>query len=343
MNWKFWERREYTDAVIDHLTDRATGDTTPARITATAALETAVGLISRAFASATVEADDHIKTILTPEVMATIGRGLVRNGELLYRISVDDGLMIQPAVGYEISGGPDPRSWQYSLHIAGPSDTVLVENLMSESVIHLRYACDPGRPWRGLSPLGIANLTGRLSAAATQALGDEVQGPRAQIIGIPTDGDDVTVRTLKNDIRTARGNALLMEAGDWDVQGSQNHASYEPKRLGANPPASLVNLHDSVRNEVLGCCGVPPILYGNAGQAAGLREAYRLLLHSTVAPLGMLVAVELSAKLDTQIKFDWSELRAGDMAGAARAFQSLVGGGMAVERAASLSGLMASE
>ena len=61
----------------------------------------------------------------------------------------------------------------------------------------------------------------------------------------------------------------------------------------------------------------------------------------TVAPLGRIIETELRAKLDDpEIALDWSELRAADIASRDRAFQSMVGGGMELDRAAALSGLL---
>ena len=45
-------------------------------------------------------------------------------------------------------------------------------------------------------------------------------------------------------------------------------------------------------------------------------------------------------KLDDPVVLDWQELRARDISGRARAFQSMVGGGMDIAKAAALSGLM---
>ena len=62
-----------------------------------------------------------------------------------------------------------------------------------------------------------------------------------------------------------------------------------------------------------------------------------------IAPLGRIVAHELSMKLESPITLDWQELRAGDISGRARAFQSMVGAGMDPSKAAALSGLMVTE
>ena len=78
-------------------------------------------------------------------------------------------------------------------------------------------------------------------------------------------------------------------------------------------------------------------------QGTAQREAYRQFLFGTVAPLGRMVASELSVKLNTPIRLDWEELRASDIAGRARAFGTMVTGGMDLDKAAALSGLLTAE
>lgn len=72
-------------------------------------------------------------------------------------------------------------------------------------------------------------------------------------------------------------------------------------------------------------------------------EAYRRWCALLVQPLGKLLASELSAKLEAEIDLDFSGLYAHDLAGRARAFQSMVGGGIDTAKAAALSGLMERE
>ena len=74
-----------------------------------------------------------------------------------------------------------------------------------------------------------------------------------------------------------------------------------------------------------------------------MREAWRLALFSVLAPLGRLVESELQQKLDDQVSLSWQELRASDLSGRARAFQSMVGGGMAIAEAVAVAGLMVQE
>ena len=66
-------------------------------------------------------------------------------------------------------------------------------------------------------------------------------------------------------------------------------------------------------------------------------------MHATIAPLGRIVGEELTRKFETDVSLSFDSLFAADLAGRARAFQSLVGGGMDVSKAAALAGLLEAE
>ena len=72
------------------------------------------------------------------------------------------------------------------------------------------------------------------------------------------------------------------------------------------------------------------------------REALRQFHLGTVRPLAHLLETELTMKLETAVvlKFDAYAL---DMAGRAQSFKNLVAGGMEIERALGISGLMQEE
>ena len=74
------------------------------------------------------------------------------------------------------------------------------------------------------------------------------------------------------------------------------------------------------------------------------REAFRRRFLTTAAqPVADLVAEELTAKLAVPVRFGFEGLYAHDLAGRAAAFQKLVGGGMALEKALAISGLAVPE
>ena len=331
-----------SDRIIQFALSQAQGNTATAQASAVGALEAASGFLGRAFSSADVVATGAAVDVLSPACLGLIGRQLIRRGELVLLVSTEGGrLSLLPASSYSVTGGPDPESWRYEVTIGGPSETLTHYGVPSAGVIHVRYAVDPADPWRGVGPLQVAALAGRLSAETSAALADESSGPRGSFLSVPIGGDSPAVSALKKDIRAAKGDLLLGKGGSWD-QGPEgmNSANYRAQRFGANPPASMVDLADLASREVLSACGVPAVLFSDRGDGSALRESYRRVLHTTVAPLGKLVARELSDKLETAVAFDWQELRAGDIASRARAFGTLVKGGMALEQAAALSGLL---
>lgn len=332
------ESDSYTDAIVQAILQRAGAQAVETG--ATAALEAVSGLCGRAFASADVTARPGVLQALTPAMLAMIGRALIRRGEFLALIDTRSGrLDLAPAYTATVAGGPNPETWSYELTLGGPGDSETYKNLPADAVVHIRYAVDPERPWRGVGPIQAAAIAGRLSAEVSTALANEASGPVANLIPTPTDGDDPTVEELRTDLRTAKGEAMLLEGGDWGGAPSGGVASWKPNRLGANPPASLVELAALASEEVYAACGVNPAVF-KASQGTAGREAYRQVLHGLIAPVGKLAAAELTDKLAGPVTLDWSELRAGDIAGRARAFQSMVGAGMDASKAAALAGLM---
>ena len=179
-----------------------------------------------------------------------------------------------------------------------------------------------------------------------QALADEASGPRGMLLPTPIDGADPTIAALKADIRSLRGKVALVEStsSGWAADGAQQRpkGDWESRRLGAAPGAALIAQAEMASREVYSACGIPLSVVTDA-EGTGQREGFRRLLHSTIMPLGRIVSEELSLKFEVDISLGFDSLFAADLSGRARAFQSLVNGGMAVEKAASLAGLMQSE
>ena len=275
-----------------------------------------------------------------PGVLELVGRSLIRRGELVFLIDTTAGkLRLIPAETHDVTGGPFPDEWEYRLTLSGPSRTATYDVVPAASVLHFRYAVDPSRPWRGNGPVQVAALAGKLSASTVKALADEAGGPVGRLLGIPVDGGDATVQALKEDIANAKGRTAIIEAGDWANSGGDSKVDLQTQRFGAEPPASLVQLVTIASQEVYSACGLNQALWGGS-QAAAVREAWRLCLFGVLSPLGRLVEAELQDKLEDSVTLSWQELRASDLSGRARAFQSMVGGGMAVAEAVSVAGLM---
>ena len=166
---------------------------------------------------------------------------------------------------------------------------------------------------------------------------------------IPQDGGDGgesdTLASLKSDLRDARGRTLLVPttAEGWgEGMAAAPRQDWQQKRIGADPPVSFEKIRGSVGETILACCGVPVEL-AELGQGTAAREAWRRFLHATIDPLGKLIAEELSEKFEFPVSLNFDTLMASDISGRARAFQSMVGGGMDVTKAGMLSGLMIEE
>ena len=345
MSWWPWSRRPetragYADILLSTLASRA--DSPDPLPTATGALEAAAGFVSRAFMSAEIEAAPAFAAPLTPDCLALIGRCLVRTGEIVLLIDMRDGdLMLLPAQTHDVTGGADPRTWRYTMTLPGPSEIRTV-TAPAEAVVHIQYARDVSRPWAGFGPVQQAALAGRLSAATAKALADESGMPTGGFLPLPIPGDDPTTTKLKQDIATLAGEIATVEAGNWGGAAGGGMASWKVERVGADPPAALVELATVATGEIYSACGLSPSLFGD-GDGTAQRESYRRALFTVIAPLGRIVSAELSRKFETDVRLNWTELRASDVSGRARAFQSLVGGGMGVAEAAALAGLVVAD
>ena len=161
--------------------------------------------------------------------------------------------------------------------------------------------------------------------------------------GDSSEGDSLV--NLKKDLREARGRTLLVPttAEGWgESMAAAPRQDWQQKRIGANPPEALEKIRGSVGETILACCGVPVEL-AEPEQGTTAREAWRRFLHATIDPLGKLVSEELTEKFEFPVSLSFDTLMVSDISGRARAFQSMVGGGMDVTKAAALSGLMTEE
>ena len=345
---RFWpfgrtENRAYSDTVTEALLNAASGEGLAPQAEAIGAVEAAAGLWSRAFASASVTPSSAATRALTPSVMASIGRGLAIRGDVLLSIDVMDGMdgmALTQASHWKVRGGTRPESWTYLAEFPTPGG-VRKRTLPAESVIHLRYATRPAKPWAGVSPLGMARETRALAGWIEKRLAQETSATTGYVVTVPDGASDGNVTNLANELKALAGRLFVAETTShgWGAgqQAAPRRADYETVRLGANPPDSLGKLRSDVKADIFGAYGIPSSVHGTGGSA---RESYRQFLSSTIQPLSKLVLQELSEKLDTSnLAFDFTEMRAADIASRARAYSQLVGAGMDAAKASQVTGL----
>ena len=185
--------------------------------------------MSRCFALADVSGPANLTAAVTPACLSLIGRSLVRAGEVVMVIDVDarGAVRLHPVSYWDVQGDVDPETWRYRCNLPAPSSTV---TRMIDS------------------PLESATLAGKLSAETAAALGDEASMPRGALLPLPMDGEDPTLTALKADLRTLAGQIATVESVRSMHAGAAANApagDWETKRIGADPPAALVKLHDS--------------------------------------------------------------------------------------------------
>ena len=349
--WQHRERRDsdgdFSDAVVRLIEAQAAG--TAADASSTAAVEAASGALSRAFASAEVVGAPWVQDAVSPGVLAQMGRDLIRSGDSMHviRMGADGTVHLIPASSWHWEGNHDPTSWTVRATCYGPS-TSTTWNLPASAVVFMRWGGTPGQPYIGTGPLSWAHTTARLQSETERSLADEAQGPLAQLLAIPSDGgndgDGDPLKLLKADIAGARGKALLLEtsaAGWGEGRTAAPQRDWQASRLGPAPTEAMVQLRKGSFEAVLAACGTPPSLFVDS-DGTSQREAVRRWHLGTVLPLARLLEHELSAKLESPVKLKFDKYPL-DLAGRAQAFQSMVGGGMDVAKAAALAGLMEAE
>ena len=359
--WSKPERRSagggYSDAVVAAIEAQAAR--TVADISATAAIEAAAGALSRAFAGAEVDAAPWAVDAVDPPWLAQVGRSLVREGASLSVIGMDGmgNAHLTPAAFYnfeaiDVPGAELEQDWNARATTYGPSSSY-TRLLPREQLVFVRWGTSPGTRYRGQGPTSWANLTARMQGEAERSLADEAAGPLAQLLAIPNDpgedgdDDDETndpLAKLRADIANARGKALTIEttAGGWgEGRVAAPQRDWMASRLGPQPPDAMVKLSNAGFSRMLAACGCSPAMFDDSDGTAK-REALRQWFMGTVRPLARILEHELTMRLDTPVKLRF-DLYATDLAGRASAFKALVAGGMAVDQAIGLSGLMADD
>ena len=330
-------RESATDAIVTALIAQAGGSSAAPSVEALAQVEACAGLWSRAFASATVEPQTPATIALTPVVLASIGRGLAVRGEAVFEIEVNGAVQLTQASSWRVAGGTRPETWRYTVELPLPQGGAVKKSLSADAVLHVKYATRPAAPWAGISPLGMAEETRALATWIERRLAEETSTATSYVLPLPEAAD---VEALKADIKGGRGRLLIVDttSGGWgDGVSSSPQRDWKSNRLGADPPESLGKLRSDVRGDVFGAYGIPNTVFGSGGAA---REAYRQFLSSTIGPVAKIAVHELSNKLDTPtLALDFTELRAADIAGRARAYGVLINAGMSPAEAAEATGL----
>ena len=350
MRWP-WQREkrsgDYSQRLLDaHLSAAASKTATAAQ---TAAIETVAGALSRALAGAEVEGDGA--GAITPEWLALCGREIIRRGQHVSFIHPSLALVPVDTINWEDEAdgiqGELERGWRARITTYGPS-TSRTRIVSRDQIIVIRWGNSSGRPYDGQAAHHFASLAARASAESERAAGDDAASPVTNFITVPEgqnqDDDSDPLAPLRESIADAKGKALVVESthsGYGEGRGNAPQRDFSPQRLGPSPSPDQVEAAKDAYTRMLASCGMPIAMF-SATTAQSAREGLRQWHMGTVQPVTRLIESELSRRLDSPIrlKLDTYGL---DIAGRASAFKSLVAGGMDLQQAASISGVLADD
>ncbi len=327
------EERGYTDLILAGIDATVAG--TAGDVLRTGAVETCAGMWGRVLAGA----DVSLPAVLTPQVRDMIGRCLIRDGELVFVIDVIGGRQVLiPASHFEVL-----ESHRYKVTTERPPGDSVTRIHPRDRILHFTWSIDPREPWRGISPMGRATLLAKIAAGIDTKLVEELATPTAHILPIPGDGASATLDGLRADVAGAKGAAIVLPsttAAPYDDEGMRGtRKEWEAKRLGPMIPSEMRTLWQDVLEQVGQASGIPPSLFRNNADGTSQREAYRRWIMASVEPVAEGIAMEASLRLEEEVAFDFTRLWAHDLAGRAKAFQSLTAAGIEADRAMRISGL----
>lgn len=319
------EDRNYSDAITEAILNASADAAAQGYLSA---LEIAAGQLSRAFASALPSGPGAPD--FPASVRAWAGRSLVELGEAVFYRS--DGLI--PVVNYTLEGGIYLVTLPDSRQIRAPVDRVVAARWNVDLTTR-----------RGISPLAAARTLKMMLQRIENSITQETSAAVGYLLPVPSDGDSANIAELKKDLATLAGKIAVVETtrGGWGTSApsAAPRQDYRLERLGPNVPDSSVALYLQAQRFALAACGFPVQLIEQA-DGTSQREAWRRYLHGTVTPLAAILE-EAAARAALPVTFSFDSLFASDISGRARAFQSLVGGGMPIEQAAALSGLLSQD
>jgi len=331
----------YTERLLQAQSDNASLAMDAGR---SAALEACAGLLARSLASARVGGTDMV----TPDVLAAVGRALVTSGEALFAIRGMD--LIECSTWYWQDGDSRRSTWRCIATAYGPSDSE-TWNLPSESVLYFEWGHRPSRRDRGAGPGQFASEAARLAGASERSQADEAAGPVAQVLPAPlptgASGDQKTdfAANIARLIGAKRGGLFVGETGNRGVgiDAAAPSSAWRAARLGPDTPDSFRQVARDAFDRFCAACGVPPSLFHSTADGTSQRESLRRFGLFTLRPLARCIEAELSAKLAAPVTLLFDSYDR-DMVSRSQVFAKLAAvEGITAETALRIAGLLERE
>ena len=299
----------------------------------TAAVEFCLGLVGRAFMLAEVQPKIPA---LSPLLLSMMARQTISLGNAVFQVDVgfDGQLRLLPVAAYDISGNVNPITWRYQIEQERPTGEPRHSSVEAAGIVHVRYMPRPSAPWEGVSPLISAGATADQLAKIERSLDYDASPRGGLIMPLPDGTNPNTPLQLKAALKQGLGAVNLVETTNQGFGQGITAAPKEDwvqKRFGAMIPPASIDLREASALWILDALGIPATLHTSQGSAQ--REAYRHFFTSTIVPLGVLMAEELSEKLEREISFYFPAVFESDISARSRSFKSMTDAGVEVQYA----------
>ena len=328
-------RANYSDAVLDAVLSHVSSPSP--RASATAAAETAIGLIARSFA-ASVVTPVFLQQTLTSGFLASVGRDLSISGNSVWLVDVGDAgeFQFQPCFDWDIAGKSlDSARWSYAVKMGSPSGDV-ERRAPAGRVLHIRINPHPAKPWVGRGPLQLASADSETLGRIADSLRLESRAPVAHVIPLPhaagadTALPDGTTRRgnasrIADALGSADGRTQLLEALGMGLRDDTANLrnEYQQHNFGPTVPVGSIDLRDRTSLLVLQAFGVSPGLL--TGEATAMIQARKGLYLDVLRPWANAITEALSITLNTNVSLDFSRSQFYDIQRMSRAVATLLG------------------
>ena len=326
--------QDYTGLLLAQSLAAARGD--GGNIRSQAAYRGALTLIGHSTGVATLEGQHS--AALQPH-LSTISRAMIDVGQSDWLIQVDsDGeLMLLPVTVATVVGGPDPRTWLYSLTMSGPSEAVTLQR-PGESILSFRLRVDQKIPWRGRPAIDSIG-TGALLVQLEAQMCDEAKVTPARVIAggaVAEQAGDIS------ELIGAGGVVGITQA----IASREDPSGIKAGVIRNEVTAPSVSLHTKLATMICGAMGVPADLVLGSSSESGSRESMRRLGSTTIQNILVTVAREWELKMGTALEWNLNNLRSSDEVSRARAagsrataVQRLVQSGVDLPQALAIAGI----
>ena len=269
--------------------------------------------------------------------LSQIAREMVAVGESNWLINVGStgGMSLLPVAAAAVVGGPDPRSWLYTLTMSGPTETTTIQR-PAESVLSFRLRVDSKSQWKGRPAIdGTAKL---LCELESQMLDESKVTPARVVAGgaVTEQAGDIS------ELISAGGVVSITQA----IASREDPSGIKAGVIRNEITTPAVTLHTKLSTAICGAMGVPADLVLGSSSESGARESMRRLGSTTIQNLLVTIAREWELKMGTALEWNLDRLRSSDEVSRARAVGSranavsrLVDSGLPLDQAMAVVGI----